>query len=130
MKTIQRLLVLPLMLLTAASGTAFADQQHVVDPARVATTLAERTASQDADRAAVRTALGQPEVQRAARAMGVSLDAATAAVDTLSGSTLAQAANTAQQVNDQLVGGDSTIMISATTLLIVLLLVILILALR
>jgi len=130
MKTIQRLLVLPLMLLTAASGTAFADQRHVVDPARVATTLAERTASQDADRAAIRTALGQPEVQRVARTMGVSLDTATAAVDTLSGSTLAQAANTAQQVNDQLVGGDSTIMISATTLIIVLLLVILILALR
>jgi hypothetical protein len=130
MKTIQRLLVLPLMLLTAASGTAFADQQHVVDPARVATTLAERTASQDADRAAIRTALGQPEVQRAARTMGVSLDAATAAVDTLSGSTLAQAANAAQQVNDQLVGGDSTVMISTTTIIIVLLIVLLIIALR
>jgi hypothetical protein len=130
MKTIQRLLVLPLMLLTAAAGTAFADQQHVVDPARVATTLAERTASQDADRAAIRTALGQPDVQRVARTMGVSLDAATAAVDTLSGSTLAQAASTAQQVNDQLVGGDSTVTISTTTLIIVLLIVLLIIVLR
>ena len=57
--------------------------------------------------------------------MNLDLARAAAVADTLSGPDLAQAARTARQVNEQLVGGASTIVISTTTIIIVLLLVIL-----
>ena len=69
-------------------------------------------------------ALDRPEVQAVASKLGLDLNRAAAAVDTLSGTELEKAANAAQQVNDQLVGGASSVVISTTTIIIILLLVI------
>ena len=124
MKLLQTFLVFPLAVLMMASSSAFAGQQHLVNPSQLATTVADGAAKQDTNRATVREALERPEVQAVASKLGLDLSKATAAVDTLSGADLDQAANAAQQVNDQLVGGASTVVISTTTIIIILLLVI------
>ena len=66
----------------------------------------------------------------AAAKAGLSLEKANAAVSTLQGNDLAQAAAQARTVNAQLAGGASTIVISTTTIIIVLLIIILIVALK
>jgi hypothetical protein len=124
MKSLRTLLVFPLVVLMVASSSAFAGQQHLVNPSQLATTVADGAAKQDTNRATVREALQRPEVQAVASKLGLDLSKATAAVDTLSGADLDKAANAAQQVNDQLVGGASTVVISTTTIIIILLLVI------
>jgi hypothetical protein len=126
MKTVRVVLVLLLVLVIMAPGRAFAGQQHIVAPGTIAATTAERTAAQDAERASIREALARPEVQSAAAKLGVSVDRLESAVNTLSGADLERAASTARQVNDQLVGGASTVTISTTTIIIVLLIIILI----
>jgi hypothetical protein len=131
MRLVRTLLVFPLVILMMASSSAFAGQQHLVNPSQLAATVADGAAKQDTNRATVREALERPEVQAVASKLGLDLSKATAAVDTLSGADLDKAANAAQQVNEQLVGGASTVVISTTTIIIVLLLVIiLIVALR
>ena len=131
MRLVRTLLVFPLVVLMMASSSAFAGQQHLVNPSQLATTVADGAAKQDTNRAIVREALERPEVQAIASKLGLDLSKATAAVDTLSGADLDKAANAADQVNEQLVGGASTVVISTTTIIIVLLLlIILIVALR
>ena len=124
MKLLRTLLVFALVVLMMASSSAFAGQQHLVNPSQLATTVADAAAKQDTNRATVREALERPEVQAVASKLGLDLSKATAAVDTLSGADLEKAANAAQQVNEQLVGGASTVVISTTTIIIILLLVI------
>jgi hypothetical protein len=124
MNAVRKVVVFPLMVLMLASSSAFAGQQHVVTPSELAATVAAGVAKQDANRAAVREALGRPEVQAMASKLGLDLTKAEAAVDTMSGTELDKAANAAQQVNEQLVGGASTVVISTTTIIIILLLVI------
>jgi hypothetical protein len=124
MQTVRTLLVFPLVALMAAASPALAGQQHVVSPGQLAATVADGVAKQDANRSTVHEALARPEVQAVASKLGLDLTRATAAVDTMSGPTLEQAANAAQQVNEELVGGASTVVISTTTILIILLLVI------
>ena len=125
MKLLRTLFVFPLVVLMMASSSAFAGQQHLVNPSQLATTVADAAAKQDTNRATVREALERPEVQAVATKLGLDLSKATAAVDTLSGADLEKAANAAQQVNEQLVGGASTVVISTTTIIIILLVVIL-----
>ena len=124
MQTALRFLVFPLMALMMASSAVFADEQHVVAPSQLASTLADHVAQQDANRVVIHEALARPEVQAVASTLGVDLTRATAAVDTMSGVDLQRAASAARQVNEQLVGGASTVVISTTTLIIALLLVI------
>jgi hypothetical protein len=124
MQTVRTLLVFPLVALMMASSSAFAGQQHAVSPGQLAATVADGVAKQDAHRAIVHEALDRPEVQAVASKLGLDLNRAAAAVDTLSGAELDKAANAAQQVNQQLVGGASTVVISTTTIVIILLLVI------
>jgi hypothetical protein len=125
MRTARKLLVLPLALvMTLATSAAFADQQHLVAPSQLASTVADHVAKQDADRTEVREALARPEVQRVAASIGVDLARAAAAVDTMTAGDLERAASAARDVNQQLVGGASTIVISTTTIIIILLLVI------
>ncbi len=88
--------------------------------------MAAKLASQDADRAAIREALARPEVKNLAAGMGVDMNRLTETVDTLAAADLDQAASTARQVNQQLVGGDSTVTLSTTTIIIALLVLILI----
>jgi hypothetical protein len=125
MRTVRRLLAFPLILLTMAASPAFADaQQHLVMPGELAATIADHVAQQDANRAAIREALARPEVRDLASSMHVDLASAAAAVETMTGTDLAQAANAARTVNQQLVGGASTVVISTTTIIIALLLII------
>jgi hypothetical protein len=126
MRLVQRLLVLPLGFLMVLSTSAFAGQQHAVDPSAVASTISQHVAQQDSDRAALREALARPEVRTVASKLGVDLDRAAAAVDTMSGTDLARAADQARQVNRSLVGGASTVVISTTTIIIALLVVLII----
>ena len=126
MPTVRRLLVAPLILLILTAAPALADQRHLVDSSQLAATVGEHVAQQDADRAALREALGRTEVKNVAATLGVDLTRAAAAVDTMSGTDLSRAADAARQVNHQLVGGASTVVISTTTIIIVLLVVILI----
>jgi hypothetical protein len=126
MKTLRRLLALPLVILTIAPGSAFAGQQHIVSPSQVSAAVADRVAAQDADRTAVRDALARPEVRNVATTIGVDIGRLEGAVATMSGADLERAASAARQVNQQLVGGASTVVISTTTIIIALLVVILI----
>jgi hypothetical protein len=122
MSIARKSLVFPLVLLMAIPAAA---AQHVVPPQQLAATVAEQMTQQDADRAVVREALGRPEVVAVAKSMNVDMQEVTAAAATLSGVELAQAARTARQLNQQLVGGASAVTVSTTTIIIVLLLLIL-----
>lgn len=126
MKIARSLLVFLLVPLMLAPGSAYADQQHIVNPSQLQAATAERATAQDADRAAIREALARTEVRDAATKLGVNLDQLDTAVNTLSGDDLERAAATARQVNTSLVGGASTVTISTTTIIIVLLIIILI----
>ncbi len=127
MRTLQAVVVGPLTLVLALSTPAFAQSRHAVPPAALAQAVAQHVAQQDTNRATVRQALARPEVQQVAAATGVDLGKVTAMVDTLSPEALAKAAASAQQVNQSLVGGASTVTISTTTILIGLLILIIIL---
>ena len=129
MPILRQLLAVLLMLLTIATGSAVADERHVIDPSQLAAAMRQHVGAQDTDRAAVREALARPDVQRVAASIGIDLNRVTSSVDTLSGCELQQAAMTARQINQSLVGGASSI--STTTIIILLLiLIVLILALK
>jgi hypothetical protein len=126
MKNLRQLLALPLAFLICFATAAYASPQHIVAPSQVASTVADQAAARDADRAAVREALARPEVRSVAASMGMDLNRLEGAVSTMSDTEIAQAASTARQVNEQLVGGASTVVISTTTIIIALLVVLLI----
>ena len=77
------------------------------------------------DRAAIREALGRPEVQSLANKTGIDVDRLSAAVNTMSDADAQRAADAAREVNQSLVGGASTVTISTTTIIIGLLVLIL-----
>jgi hypothetical protein len=131
MRTARQLLALLLILLTIPAGSAFADQQHVIDPSQLASAVAKRLAARDADHTAIRATLARPEVRDVAATLGIDVGGLTTAVDTLSGADLERAATAARQVNRQLVGGASTVTLSTTTIIIgLLVLILLIVALK
>ena len=124
---VRKLVVLPLVFFTISAGSAIAGQQpHIVNPNQLSDAMATQAASQDANRAAVRDSLMRPEVRRVADGLGVDVDRLMAAVDTMAGADLDQAASAARQTNQQLVGGDSSVTLSTTTIIIALLVLILI----
>ncbi len=125
MPTVRSLLAIALALVTVSSSPAFADQQHIVAPDKLAATVADHVAKQDADRASVAEAFKRPEVREVAARMGVDLSTVDARVSTLAGADLDRAADAARQINDELVGGASSVTIGTTTLIIILLLIIL-----
>ena len=125
MYTLRQVSVLPLMLCLAFTAPAFADQLHAVDPSVLAKAVDQHVAQQDADRAAIREALGRPEVEQVAQQVGIDLGQMTASVATLGGTDLVRAAAAARHVNEALAGGASTVVISTTTIIIALLVVIL-----
>jgi len=53
--------------------------------------------------------------------MGVDLDRVNAAVDTMQGADLGQAASTARPINQRLVGGDSSVTLTTTAIITILL---------
>ncbi|HMD35754.1 MAG TPA: hypothetical protein VKH42_12335 [Vicinamibacterales bacterium] len=136
MTTVRQLLVSVLCLALFTSSPAFASNsqnQHVVSPQQLAAAVDSHVANQDADRAAIHDALKRDDVQRVAAGMRVDLSRAHAAIDTMTGGDLAQAASAARQVIAQpdsvdggLVGGANTVVLSTTMIIIILLVVILI----
>src|SRR4051812_36743928 len=126
MPTARNLVVFVLAALIAAPAAPSAAQRHVVDPAAVAATIAQHAAEEDANKIAIRQALAQPQVQEMAGRLGLDVNRAVAAIDTMNASDLERAANAARQVNEQVVGGPKPIALTATTIIIALLVVIII----
>jgi hypothetical protein len=126
MPTVRKLVTFALAALIAAPTGLWAEQRHVVDSAAIAATVAQHAAEQDANRAAVRDALAQPQVREMAGRLGLDVERAATTVDTMSGADLARAADAARQVNQQLVGGATTIVITTTTIIIALLVILII----
>ncbi len=113
-----------------AASTSFAQQPaHVIDQPALDQAVQQRVTQEQADREAIRTFLHNPAVKGVAAKAGVSVDTAEAAVSTLQGDELRQAASQARTINDQLAGG-STVVISTWTIIIILLIIVLILALK
>ena len=116
------LLLLPMFVITSP---AFA-QVRVVDAAALEGALAQKADAERAQREVVQRVLERDDVRALAERMGLDLQDASAAVATLTGADLAQAAQHAGAVESAaLAGGATTVVISLTTLLLVLLIVIL-----
>jgi hypothetical protein len=126
MKFVRRTLAVFLaVLFTAPAVNA---QSHVINKAALDMAVQQRVSQEQADREAIVSLLRRAEVKQIAAKAGLSLDKAEAAVSTLQGNDLQQAASQARQAQNDLAGGASTVVISTTTIIIVLLLVILIVA--
>jgi len=110
---------------TLTATAASAQQTHVVNKSALDLAVQQRVSQDQADREAIRTFLQNPTVRGVADKAGLSIAKADAAVSTLQGDELRQAAGQARMVNAQLAGGD-TIVITTTTIIIILLIVILI----
>jgi hypothetical protein len=112
---------------TFTASTAFAQQTqtHVINKSALDQAVQQRVSQDEADRETIRTFLQNPTVRGVAAKAGLSVEKAEAAVSTLQGDELRQAAGQARTVNTQLAGGD-TIVITTTTIIIILLIVILI----
>jgi hypothetical protein len=127
-----RPLITPLLIILVASPSpALAQDRHVLSPSALAAAVAERVAQDQADRAAIRQALGRPEVRVLAARAGVDAERLDALAGTLSGSDLEAVASKARAVNESLAGGSSTVTLSTTTIIIgLLVLILLIVALK
>jgi len=124
MRIVRRLLAVCLAVLLAAP--AVGAQEHVISRAALDKAIQDRVSQEQADREAIVSLLQRAEVRDIAAKAGLSLDKAQAAVSTLQGKDLQQAAQQARQVENDLAGGSTTVVISTTTIIIVLLIVILI----
>jgi cell division protein FtsL len=113
---------LAVLLMAPAAGA----QDHVISTSALDRAVQERVRQEQADREAIVSLLQRSEVRDIAAKVGLSLDKAQAAVSTLQGKDLQQAAQQARQVENDLAGGSTTVVISTTTIIIVLLIVILI----
>ena len=124
MKIVRRSLAVCLAVLFVAPMAQA--QDHVIGKSALDNAVQERVSREQVDREAILSLLQRAEVRDIASKAGLSLDKAEAAVSTLQGTDLAQAAAQARQVQNDLAGGASAIVISTTTIIIVLLLVIII----
>jgi hypothetical protein len=125
MKIVRKLLTLGLAVMMTTPSPALADGRHLVPPEKLAAALAQHVERQNADRSAVRGTLALPQVRQIAQRVGLDVDRAIRAVDTLADADLARAADSARQINQRLVGGQ-TVTLTTTTIIIALLIVILI----
>jgi hypothetical protein len=107
---------------------AWAQQAHVIHKAALDQAVQQRVSQDQADREAIRSFLQNPQVKSVAAKAGLSVEKADAAVSTLQGDELRQAAGQARAVNQDLAGG-ATVVITTTTIIIILLIIILIIAL-
>ena len=124
MQMCRRILGAALAVLMCAPS-AWAQQTHVIDKSALAQAVQQRVSQDQADREAIRTFLQNPQVKSVAAKAGLSVERAEAAVSTLQGDQLRQAAGQARAVNQDLAGG-ATVVITTTTIIIILLVVILI----
>ena len=128
MHMFRRILVTILAVMLAAPA-AWAQQTHVINKAALDQAVQQRVSQEQADRETLRSFLRNPQVKSVAAKAGLPIERAEAAVSTLQGDELRQAAGQARAVDQDLAGGDS-IVISTTTIIIILLIVILIVALK
>ncbi len=124
MQMFRRILVTTLAVLMSAP-MAWAQQTHVVSQSALDQAVQQRVNQEQADRATLRTFLQNPQVKSVAAKAGLSVEQAEAAVSTLQGEQLRQAAGQARAVNQDLAGG-ATVVITTTTIIIILLVIILI----
>lgn len=106
------------------AGPPAASPSHVASTGALDGLVAADLARQDADRQAIRDLLRRSEVRDIAARNGLDIRKAEAAVATLSGKDLQEAAARARLAQEQLAGG-SSVTITTTTLIIILLVVIL-----
>jgi hypothetical protein len=126
MQMFRRILGTALAVLMCAPA-AWAQQTHVIDKSALAQAVQQRVSQDQADRDAIRDFLQNPQVRSVAAKAGLSVEKAEAAVSTLQGDQLRQAAGQARVVNQDLAGG-ATVVITTTTIIIILLVIILIVA--
>jgi hypothetical protein len=127
MHMFRRILGVTLAVMLCAPA-AWAQQGHVINKAALDQAVQQRVSQDQADRDAIRSVLQNPQVKRVAAKAGLSVEKAEAAVSTLQGDELRQAAGQARAVNQDLAGG-ATVVITTTTIIIILLVIILIIAL-
>ena len=125
MQIVRRFIGAALAVLIAAP--AFAQQPHVINPSALDQAVQQRVAQEQAARDAIRTFLRTPAVRGIAAKAGVPIERADAAVSTLQGDELRQAASQARAVNQDLAGG-TTVVITTTTIIIILLVILIIVA--
>src|SRR5215472_10708416 len=104
---------------------AWAQQSHVISQRALDQAVQQRVTQEQADREEILNVLQNPTVRNVAERAGLPIAKAEAAVSTLQGDELRQAANQARQIDEQLAGGADTITLTTTTLIIIILLVIL-----
>lgn len=107
----------------AAGAPAPSRQEHVVAGSEMDATLSHAAAVEEQHRETIRRVLHHPRVEQVAKALGLDVARADAAVSTLEGAALAQVASQATNVDRSLAGGQS-LTITYTTLIIILLVVI------
>jgi hypothetical protein len=127
MQMFRRILGTTLAVMLCAPS-AFAQQSHVISKSALDQAVQQRVSQDDADREALRAFLANPTVKSVAAKAGLPLHKAGAAVSTLQGDQLRQAASQARAINQDLAGG-ATVVITTTTIIIILLVIILIVAL-
>lgn len=124
MQMFRRILGTTLAVLMCAPA-AWAQQTHVINKSALDQAVQQRVSQEQADRDALRSFLQNPQVKSVAAKAGLSVEQAEAAVSTLQGDQLRQAAGQARAVSQDLAGG-ATVVITTTAIIIVLLIIILI----
>jgi len=128
MRLLQKFLLVPLILSLLLPINAAAQVRHAVSPSDLAGAVSAHADRDVEDRAVVLAAIARPEVREVAQGLGIDAATLERSVGLLNGDDLSRAADSARQVNDALVGGQSRVVISTTTIIIILLLVIIIVA--
>jgi len=126
MQIFRRILATTLAVLLVAP-TAWAQQTHVINKSALDQAVQQRVSQDQADRDTLRSFLQDPTVRKVAAKAGLSTGRAEAALSTLQGDDLRQAASQARAVNEDLAGG-ATVVITTTTIIIILLIILIIIA--
>jgi len=128
MQMCRRVFASALVVMLCAPTGAWAQQQsHVIKQSALDQAVQQRVSQDQADRETLRTFLQNPTVKSVAAKAGLSIERADAAVSTLQGDQLRQAASQARAVNQDLAGG-ATVVITTTTIIIILLIILIIVA--
>lgn len=109
-----------------SSSPAFGQQARIVDTAAMNLALADKAATESAQRDLVRRVLDRSDARAVAARLGLSVQQAESAVAVLTAAELNTVAQHAAAVESSaLAGGANTVVISVTTLLLILIIVIL-----
>ena len=122
------LVVIFLMFQGSMATPLLANTETVVTGSELDAAMANRADSDAASREAIVNLLDRNEIRGVAGRIGVDLTRVKAAVSTLSGDELREAAAQAQLADQSLAGGDEKIVIGSTVLIIALLVIIILVA--